>query len=92
MNDVIAPRRSSLRAKLVTTMMFSKLNMSLIPRNPVDVTESLIWNTLIPSRLELPNDINDPMIMKLKMMMMMKMKKKKKQKIMTMMTKMMIYH
>ena len=40
MNDVIAPKRSSLKPKLVTTMMFLKLNMSLIPSNPVEVAES----------------------------------------------------
>ena len=38
-------------------MMFLKLNMSLIPNNPTNFTASLIWNTLIPSRPELPNDI-----------------------------------
>ena len=40
-------------------MMFLKLNRSLIPDNPTDVAESPIWNTLIPSRLELPNDIDN---------------------------------
>jgi hypothetical protein len=33
--------------------------MSLIPNNLVDVTQSPIWNTLIPSRLEMPDDIDD---------------------------------
>jgi hypothetical protein len=33
--------------------------MSLIFNNIADVTESLIWNTLIPSHLELPDDIDD---------------------------------
>jgi hypothetical protein len=53
-----------------------------------NVVESLIWNTLIPSLLELQDDIDDPMKMKMnkkKMMMMMMM-------IMTMMMKMMIYY
>jgi hypothetical protein len=40
-------------------MTFLKLNMNLIPSNPTNVVESLIWNTLIPSRLELPDDIYD---------------------------------
>jgi hypothetical protein len=39
--------------------MFLKVNMSLIPNNPIDVTKSSIWNTLIPSRLELLDDIGD---------------------------------
>jgi len=59
MNGVIAPKRSSLKPKLVAATMFLKLNMSLIPNNLVDVTESPIWNTLITSHLELPNDIDD---------------------------------
>ena len=33
--------------------------MSLIPNNLVDVAESSIWSTLIPSRPELPNDIDN---------------------------------
>jgi hypothetical protein len=33
--------------------------MSLIPNNPSNVVESPIWNTLIPSRPELPDDIED---------------------------------
>jgi hypothetical protein len=60
MNDVIAPKRSSLRPKLVEATMFLKLSMSLIPINLVDVVESLIWNTLIPFSLELVDDIDDP--------------------------------
>ena len=32
--------------------------MSLIPNNLAYVTKSLIWNTLIPSHLELPYDID----------------------------------
>jgi hypothetical protein len=40
-------------------MMFLKLNMSLIPNNPTNVTAPPIWNTLIPSRPELPNDIDN---------------------------------
>ena len=59
MNDVIAPIQSSLRPRLVKAMMFLKLNMSLIPKNLVDVAEFPIWNTLIPSCLELLDDIDD---------------------------------
>ena len=33
--------------------------MGLILNNPVEFTESSIWNSLIPSRPELPHDIND---------------------------------
>ena len=40
--------------------MFLKLNTSLIPNNLADVAESPVWNTLIPSRLELPEYIDDP--------------------------------
>ena len=40
-------------------MMFLKLNISLIPNNTTFVTESSIWNTLIPSHLELPYDIDN---------------------------------
>ena len=32
--------------------------MSLIPNNPTNVAESLIWNTLISSHPELPNEID----------------------------------
>ena len=39
--------------------MFLKLNMSLISNNTANVAETLIWNTLIPSRPELPNNIVD---------------------------------
>ena len=39
--------------------MSLKLNMSLIHDYTTNVAEPLIWNTLIPSRLELPNDIDD---------------------------------
>ena len=59
MNDVIAPKRSSLRPGLFEAAMFLKLNISLILKNPVDVTESPIWNTLIPPCHELPDDIDD---------------------------------
>ena len=40
-------------------MMFLKLYMSLIPNNLIDFAKSLIWNTLIPSPLELPDDIDN---------------------------------
>ena len=33
MNDVIAPKQSSLKPGLVEATMFLKLNMSLIPNN-----------------------------------------------------------
>jgi hypothetical protein len=59
MNDVTAPKQSSLRSKLVEATMFLKVNMSLIPNNPTYVTKSSIWNTLIPCRLELLDDIGD---------------------------------
>ena len=57
MNDVIAPKRSSLRPKLIEEVMFLKLDMS--PNNSIDVMESLIRNTLISSRPKLPDDIDD---------------------------------
>ena len=59
MNDVIASKRPSLKPGLIEATMFLKLNMSLILKNPGDVPESMIWNTLIPPRLEFPNDIDD---------------------------------
>ena len=59
MNDVITPKRSSLRPKLIEATMFLKLNMSLIPNNLAEVAKSLIWSTLIPSRPKLPDDIDD---------------------------------
>ena len=59
MNDVIAPKHSSLKPKLVVATLFLKLNMSLIPNNLVDVAEFPILNTLIPSPLELPHGIDD---------------------------------
>ena len=59
MNNVIAPKRSSLKPGLFEAAMFWKLNMSLILNNPADVMESPIWTTLIPSHHELPNDIDD---------------------------------
>jgi hypothetical protein len=59
MNDVIIPKQSSLIPKLVEATMYLELNMSLIPHNLACVVESPIWNTLIPSCLELPDDIDD---------------------------------
>ena len=59
MNDVIALERCAVKPKLIVATMFLKLNMSLILDNPADVAESPIWNTLIPSHLELPDDIDD---------------------------------
>jgi hypothetical protein len=58
MNDDIASKRSSLKTKLVAKNVL-KTKHSLIPNTPADVAESLIWNTLIPSRPELPYDIDD---------------------------------
>ena len=40
-------------------MIFLKANRSMNPNNTSNVAESLIWNTLIPSRLELPNAIDN---------------------------------
>ena len=59
MNDLIASKWSSLKPKLIVATMFLKLNMSLTPNNLVDVTISPIWNTLTPSHLESPNDIDN---------------------------------
>ena len=59
MIDVIAPTRSSLRLGLVEATVFSKLNMSMFLNNSAYVVESPIWNTLIPSRLELLDGIGD---------------------------------
>ena len=53
MNGVIAPKQSSLKHGLIEAAMFLKPNMSLIRNNPTDVTESMIWSTLVPSCLEL---------------------------------------
>ena len=39
--------------------MLLKPNMSMNPNNTTDVADSSIWNTLSPSRLEMPNDIDD---------------------------------
>jgi len=39
--------------------MFLKLNKSLISNNTTKLTKSSIWITLIPSRHELPDDINN---------------------------------
>ena len=58
MNDVIAPKRSSLKPKLIEAEMFLKLNMSLNPNNLAYFMEFLIWNTLVPSRLKLSDDID----------------------------------
>ena len=59
MNDVIAPKQSSRRPGLVEATMFLKLNMSFISSNPTSVTKSPMWNTLIPSRPELLDDLDD---------------------------------
>jgi hypothetical protein len=32
--------------------------MNLIPNNPIDIAEFPVWNTLIPSGHELPDDID----------------------------------
>ena len=39
--------------------MFLKLNKSMLLKNTTDVVESSIWNTLIPSSLELLDDIDE---------------------------------
>ena len=59
MNDVIAPKRSSLKPRVIEATMFLKLNMSIIFNNPTNVAKSPIWNTLIPSHPKLPDDIDD---------------------------------
>jgi hypothetical protein len=59
MNDVIAPKWSSLKPKLVASTMFLKFNMSLFPNILADFIKSPIWNTLIPSHPKLPNDIDN---------------------------------
>jgi hypothetical protein len=58
MNDVIAPKRSSLKPKLIEATTFLKLNMSLIPDNLADFMESPIWNNFNPSRPKLSDDID----------------------------------
>ena len=40
-------------------MMFLKANRSMNPNNTSNVAKPLIWNTLIPSHLELPNAIDN---------------------------------
>jgi hypothetical protein len=59
MNDVIAPKRPSLRLGLVEAMMFLKLIMSLILNNSTDVADSPIWNMFVLFHLELLDDIDD---------------------------------
>ena len=59
MNDVVKPKWSSLRPRLIEAMMFLRVNMSMNPNNPTDVIESPIWNTLILSHPKLPDDIDD---------------------------------
>ena len=44
---------------LIEATVFLKRNMSLIPNNPIDIAEFPVWNTLIPSRHELLDDIDD---------------------------------
>lgn len=44
---------------LVEATMLLNLNRSLIPNNITIVLESLIWNTLIPSRPKLTDDIDN---------------------------------
>ena len=59
MNGVIAPKESSLKPKHIEEHNVLKLSMSLIHNNPTNVAESLILNTLIPSRRDLPYDFDD---------------------------------
>ena len=39
---------NDIKPKLIVVAMFLKLDMSLIPNNPADISESPIWNTLVP--------------------------------------------
>ncbi|CAK9273650.1 unnamed protein product [Sphagnum jensenii] len=55
MSDVLAPKRSSLRAGLVEINMFLKINKHLIPTNPTEVVlldkkMNLSWENNIPKR------------------------------------------
>jgi hypothetical protein len=58
MYDVIAPKQSSLRNRLVEARS-CVLNMISILNKPIDGTETMIWTTLIPSCPKLPHDIHD---------------------------------
>jgi len=51
--DVLAPKRSSLRAGLVEINMFLKINKHLIPTNPIEVApldKKMNWENNIPKR------------------------------------------
>jgi hypothetical protein len=55
LSDVLAPKRSSLRAGLVEINMFFKINKHLIPMNPIEVAlldkkMNLSWENNIPKR------------------------------------------
>jgi hypothetical protein len=52
MSDVLAPKRSSLRASLVEVNMFLKINKHLMPTNPDDVILlGKEWEEKIPKHL-----------------------------------------
>jgi hypothetical protein len=54
LSDVLAPKRSSLRAGLVEINMFLKINKHLIPTNPTEVAlldKKMNWENNIPKRL-----------------------------------------
>ncbi|CAM6041561.1 unnamed protein product [Sphagnum compactum] len=53
LSDVLAPKRSSLRAGLVEINMFLKINKHLIPTNPAEVApldKKMNWENNIPKR------------------------------------------
>jgi hypothetical protein len=53
LSDVLAPKRSSLRADLVKINMFLKINKHLIPTNPAEVApldKKMNWENNIPKR------------------------------------------
>ncbi|CAK9230978.1 unnamed protein product [Sphagnum troendelagicum] len=53
LSDVLAPKRSSLRADLVEINMFLKINKHLIPTNPAEVApfdKKMNWENNIPKR------------------------------------------
>jgi hypothetical protein len=53
LSDVLAPKRSSLRAGLVEINMFLKINRHFIPTNPAEVApldKKMNWENNIPSQ------------------------------------------
>lgn len=60
MNDVLAPKRSTMRLGLVEVAMFNKLNKHLIPRDPGLVNDvGGIWETLLPDRPPMSGEGDD---------------------------------